>query len=180
MNSTVMPQEIQPQSKPFKRWVIRGAMFAIGRAWQALYRFDRDLQQEIAEWPARYKVMFKVRPNGPYTVMEKDAYGQLCYAGQRYSEDEVNLIIFFKNVESGFLAYTAQIGMVQAYTEHRISIKGDLYYSMSVARSINIVETYLFPASIARHTVKRPPEIPPLKKHAYRLWTVIVGIPFGV
>ena len=71
MGTSAVYQEILPQSRPFKRWVIQGAMFAIGRAWQALYRFDHRLQQEVAEWPAHYKVMFKVRPNGPQMVMEK-------------------------------------------------------------------------------------------------------------
>lgn len=180
MSGKTAYQEIAPGHKRFKVGVIKTAMFALGRAWQALYRFDTRLQTEVADWPEGYRLMFKVCPHGPQLVMEKDAQGRLNYCGLAGREEDVDLVIFFKNVECAFLIYTAQMGIPQAYAEHRMSVKGDLRYGLSVVRSMNVVETYIFPRLIAKQTVKRPVEIPPVKKHAVRLWTYLVGIPFGV
>lgn len=173
-------RELRPGRKPLKRAIIKGAMFALGRAWQTLTRFDERLQREVAAWPADFRLMFKVRPAGPRMVMCKVGERRIRYAGAAYTEDEVDLVVYFKNVESGFLVYTAQMGIPQAYAEHRTSVRGDLQYSLSVVRSMNVVESYIFPGLIARQTVKRPAPIPLLKKHACRLWTYLVGIPFGL
>jgi aldehyde:ferredoxin oxidoreductase len=173
-------REIRPGRKSFKTTAIKIAMFAIGRAWQTLYRFDECLQREVAGWPQGYKVMFKVLPHGPQLVMGKDARGRLRYDGSRYSEEDVDLVFFFKNVECAFVVFSAQMGAAQAHAEHRTSVKGDLRYGLSVIRSLNVVQTYIFPQRIARRTVKRPARIPVFRKHAYRLWTYLVGIPFGI
>lgn len=172
--------EIQPGRKPFKIAVIKIAMWAIGRAWQTLFKFDTQLQEEIASWPDEYRVMFKVKPHGPQLVIQKSPDGQLRYAGAQGQEADADLVIYFKNVECGFLVFSAQIGIPQAYAEHRMSVKGDLRYGLSVIRSMNVIETYIFPRLIARQTVKRLVRIPSLKKYACRLWVYLLGIPFGL
>ena len=73
-----------------------------------------------------------------------------------------------------------QISIPQAYAEHRMTIKGDLRYGLSVMRGMNVVETYLLPHLLAKQAIKRPVFIPAARKHASRLWMYLLGIPFGL
>ncbi len=179
MDTLNLQTEILPQRKPFKRAVVASAMFALGRAWQTLYRVDARLQREVQDWPEGFQVMFKVRPCGPQFVMQKTG-GRLRYCGQQGHADEMDLIIYLKNIESAFMVMTAQMGIARAYAEHRMSVTGDLRYGLAVVRSMNIVESYIFPSLIAGRTIKRPVEIHPVRKHVARLLTYFVGIPFGL
>ncbi|MEW6673553.1 MAG: aldehyde ferredoxin oxidoreductase family protein [Thermodesulfobacteriota bacterium] len=169
-----------PPPKRIKKALVRLVLFVLGRALQSASKLDAAIQAEIAKWPEGFSAMFKVLPRGPRMGFIKTKEGHLAYKGAALREDAADMIIFFKNLECAFLVFTARMGTVQAFAEHRMSLKGDISLAMSLTRCLNIVQTYLYPVLIARTLIKRVPRIPLLKKLGYRLFIYAIGIPFGI
>jgi hypothetical protein len=89
-------------------------------------------------------------------VMQK-RNGKLNFVGTKVP-DKVDLAIYFKNIEAAFLVVTGQIGIAQAYAEHRFTLKGDIFITMPLVRALNITEAYLFPGFMAKKLMKRMPD----------------------
>lgn len=163
--------------KHFKTFVVKCVCFILGRGLQAASRVDADVRREIREWiPEGFTILFKVWPEGPRLGLESRG-GMLRFRGT--SLDDADLVIYFKNIDSAFMMFTAQMGVPQAFAEHRIFVKGDISVSMSLIRCLNIVETHLFPPIIYRRILRRPPSMG-LKKQFCRLYIYLVGIPIGI
>ncbi|MDM8517444.1 hypothetical protein QUF76_14695 [Desulfobacterales bacterium HSG16] len=173
-------REIRPGRKPFKALYIKIALFALGRAMQSASNLDKNIKKEVETWPEGFTAMFKVLPRGPYISWMKEKGNTLVYKGESITEDEADLVIYFKNMENAFLVFSAQAGTAQAFAEHRMSLKGDLAQAMSLTRCLNIVQTYLYPDIIAKMVFKRVPHIPLPKKLFYRLIIIVLGIPLGM
>jgi len=169
-----------PPRKWFKKSLVRLVLFILGRALQSASKLDDDIKAEITDWPDGFSAMFKVLPRGPQMAFMKTTAGHLAYKGAALDADAADMIIFFKNLESAFLVFTARMGTVQAFVEHRLSLKGDIARAMSLTRCLNIVQTYLYPVLIAKHVIKRVPRIPLLQKLWRRLFIYALGIPFGI
>jgi hypothetical protein len=72
---------------------------------------------------------------------------------------DADAVIEFKSLDAALLVLTGQIGIDRAYAEHRFSLKGDLFsIGMPLVRCLYIVESYLFPKSIAKKILKRWPK----------------------
>lgn len=81
---------------------------------------------------------------------------QLIYVGSK--EMPVDFAVSFKNLEAALLVLTAQIGIAQAYAEHRFAMKGDINtYGMPLVQCLYAVENYLFPYFIVKRILKRIP-----------------------
>lgn len=171
---------VRPRRKRFKQLINQVVMFVLGRALQTASRYDSGLQLEAASWPEGFVFMFKVLPHGGTMAVGRGENGRLVYRGAHFNERKASVIINFKNVDAAFLTFTAQLGTDRAYAQHRMSAKGDLTYTMSVIRCLDIVETYLFPRLISKRILKRVPKIPGIKRHLIRLRIYFIGIPFGI
>lgn len=169
-----------PRKSPFKRAIVKTVFFVLGRALQSASKHDKTLQAEVETWPKDMVVVFKVAPHSPRMAFAKTPSNQIQYKGTGITDDEAGLLIAFKNLESAFMMLTAQIGTPRAYIEHRIAVRGDLVYGLSVIRCLNIIERYLFPSFIARRILRRLPDIPFLKRNGLRLWIYLLGIAFGI
>lgn len=169
-----------PRKSRFKKFVVKVVFFVLGKGLQSASKHDRTLQAEVAAWPEDTLILFKVAPHEPRMAFGKTGHDRLEYKGTKITDEEADLMIAFKNLESAFLMLTAQIGTPQAYTEHRIAVRGDLVLGLSVIRCLNIVERYLFPTFLAKRVLRRLPAIPFFKRNGLRLWIYIFGIAFGI
>ncbi|HEX2978833.1 MAG TPA: hypothetical protein VHO48_01095 [Anaerolineaceae bacterium] len=172
--------DIPPRRKPFKRAVNQIVMFVLGRALQSLSHSDPLIQWNVRSWPENFTLTMLVRPDGGSMSVSRTANGQLRYRGSRLPADQADVLIYIKNVDVAFALFTGQLGADVAYAQHAMCARGDLSYTVSVVRVLDVAETYLFPAVLARRLMKELPPIPFLRKHALRLKTYALGILFGI
>lgn len=167
---------LRPKKKTMKLLVSKMFMLSLGRGFQAAAALDDEIKKEIAFWPDGFTIMMKVKPFGPCMVMIKKN-GLLKYAGGAARPD-ADLIISFKNLESGFMVLTGMMGTPQAYCEHRTSVKGNLAEAMRLIRCLENVLAYLFPEILSKRLLKRVPNLTP-KRLLNRGIIYAIGIPFG-
>jgi hypothetical protein len=178
--SPVNYPDIPPRRSPFKKFINKTVLAVLGRALQSLSRSDPLIQHDIACWPEGFTLMMVVRPDGGSLAVTRDAQSHLVYRGSHFDPEKASVVIYIKNIESAFAMFTGQLGADVAYAQHAMCAKGDLSYTVSVVRVLDIVETYLFPAFIARNLMKQLPPIPAGRKHLLRLKTYFLGVPFGI
>lgn len=136
--------------------MIRIIFWFLGRGFQSVASFDKAASEEINGLNDLMYILLKVEPNGPCMVMQKKD-GKLNFVGTKVP-DKVDLAIYFKNIEAAFLVVTGQIGIAQAYAEHRFTLKGDIYITMPLVRALNMTEAYLFPGFMAKKLMARMPD----------------------
>lgn len=69
-----------------------------------------------------------------------------------------DVTIRFKSPDDAFRVFTGQIGIAQAYAQHRFTLRGNMGLAMPFVRCVDIAEGYLFPAVLARRILKRRPK----------------------
>ncbi|HEX3011700.1 MAG TPA: hypothetical protein VHQ70_06625 [Syntrophomonadaceae bacterium] len=168
--------EIRPGQKRFKTILVKIVLFVLGRGFQCIAARDEIVKKEVAGWKESLVIMFQILPCGPYMSLQKKN-GRLCYMG--LTKSYADLVINFKNIETAFMVFTAQIGIPEGYAQHRFSVEGDISQAMSVIRCLNMVEFYLFPRFIAKLILKRVPGMT-AARFGLRLYTYFVGIPLGL
>ncbi|MHA1331045.1 MAG: hypothetical protein ACTSR2_08215, partial [Candidatus Hodarchaeales archaeon] len=156
---------------------VKMVLFTLGRSISSISCFDSTVKSEIENWPDNTGIMFKVLPNGPSMSL---VYRSKKLSYKKVPEEEASIIIYFKNLESAFMALTAQLSTIDAFMQHRNLLKGDPSIAMSLVRCLNIVQTYLFPRLIAKRVIKRVPKIPWYKRYYGRLRVFTVGITLGI
>lgn len=172
--------DIPPRSSPIKRAINKTVLFVLGRSLQSLSRRDPLIQQEVLNWPEGFTLMMVIRPDGGALAVSRLPGGRLQYHGSKFDEAKADVVIYIKNIEAAFAMFTGRLGIDVAYAQHTMCARGDLSYTVSVVRVLNIVEAYLFPSIIARNLMKRMPPIPFARKHLLRLKSYFIGVPFGI
>lgn len=167
---------VNPGKKLFKNLVIKIVMFIMGRGMQSASKHDSDIKKEIESFPEGFRIAMKVLPNGSSLTVEKKGNNMKYLGSKNLGAD---LVINFKNSESAFMVFTAQMGTAKGFAEHRISVKGELSYAMTFTRCINILQGYLFIGIINKRIMKRLPPMP-FKKQLIRFVIYFLGIPFGI
>jgi len=180
IDSAALSVKLVPRRSTFKKAIVKIVFFVLGRGLQSASKHDRTIQQEVATWPENTVVLFKVLPDSPRMAFQKTSTGRIHYLGTRVPEEQATITVAFKNIECAFLMLTAQVGTAQAYSEHRMAVRGDLVLALSIIRCLNVIERYLFPGFIARGILRRLPAIPFWRRHGLRLWIYILGIVFGI
>jgi hypothetical protein len=172
--------DIVPKGKLPKRLINRAVLFVLGRSLQSISKHDRVIQQEVRTWPENLTLMMRILPQGGQMSVRRTPDGRLVYLGTRGNEDKAEIVISIKNTEAAFQMLTGQLGTDVAYARHCIAARGDISLTVSVTRVLNRVETYLFPAFLARRLMKRLPYIPFFQKQLLRFKAYLLGIPFGL
>lgn len=148
--------EVKPGKKRFKTALAKIILFFLGRGFKVCASMDSRIKHEVGCLDDGMTIMMRVDPNGPCMAVRKIS-GKLEYIGSSCLDD-ADMSIYFKNIEAAILVLTGQIGIAQAYAEHRFTLKGDIALGMSVVRCMNIIEAYLFPKFISRKILKKVPE----------------------
>lgn len=172
--------DLFPRKKPVKRTVNKVVLFVLGRALQSLSKTDPLIRNETASWPEGFTLVMNILPNGGSLAVKRQPDKSLKYLGAKFPVEQADVAIHINDVESAFKMFTGQLGSDVAYARHAMSAKGDLSYTVSVVRVINVVETYLFPRIISSKLMKETPSIPGWRLHLMRLKTYTLGVLFGI
>ncbi len=148
--------EIVLGNKRFKGFVAKIVMWFLGRAIIASARLDSYVKKEVVTWKDSSVIMLKVDDFGPSVAIKKE--GRRLTLLKASEIENPDLAIYFKNIEAALLVLTGQLGIAQAFAEHRYTLKGDIGFAMSFVRVIYIVEAYLFPPFITKKVLKSMPD----------------------
>ncbi|MCL6477937.1 MAG: SCP2 sterol-binding domain-containing protein [Peptococcaceae bacterium] len=161
-----------PGKKKLKTMLAGLTFWFLGRGFQAVAALDPKVREEIAGWPDTFTMVMRIQPFGPSLVMGK-RNGKFIYLGSK--EQEADLTVYFKNIEVALPVLLGLSGIDRAFAEHRLSLKGDIIaYAMPLTRCLYMVETYLFPAFIARRILKR---LPRKKRSSLRIYMrILLGV----
>ncbi|MBI9075872.1 MAG: hypothetical protein JEZ02_10705 [Desulfatibacillum sp.] len=176
MNDEMVSHRWKPRKKRGKTFMVQAGLFLLGRALEAAAVLDPDVRREVEGWKDPMTIMLHVHSEGPTMVLKKQD-GVLRYAGS--SPVDADLTIFFKNLESAFLVFSAQMSSPQGSAEHRVSLKGDAGQAMSLIRCMETTQAYLFPKFIAKNVLKKVPPMT-LKRAGVRAAILGVGVPIGL
>ena len=158
------------------RKVLAGAvLFFLGRGLVAAARLDRRVKREIASWPDPTVVTIAIAPDGPRACW-RYADGHLSHIAPSEAVSPT-LLVTYKSVDVALPVLTGQQGILDAVTQHRSTLAGDIGLGMSLVRCLHVVESYLFPDIIGARILPEPParEVPQLLAYAH-LWSTAVSI----
>ena len=134
-----------------KIFISKIVLFFLYRGFNIVNKIDQDVYTEVEKWRDGYTIKIQTSDNGPSLILKKQGKKIV----RLKNEQECDLEIIFKNLDSAFLLLTGRLGIAKAYCEHRFLLKGDIMEAMSLVRCLDIVETYLFPKFISKHLVKK-------------------------
>jgi hypothetical protein len=128
--------------------------FFLWRAFKVLYRCDSRVKAELDSWPDGTILHMQAGPQGPHLALQRTADGPVRV---KSGFDRSHVDVRFKSLDSAFLLATGQLGVAQAYAQHRFYLYGDIAITMSFVRCVDVIEGYLFPRFLTKHILKGAP-----------------------
>lgn len=123
------------------------------RALKFLSHRDSKIREEAQRWPEGKTLRLEVPGATGFTVTgTKDGFQKL------HKDTPGDVTIRFKSPADAFRVFTGQIGIAQAYAQHRFVLRGDMGLAMPFVRCVDRTEGYLFPAFLAKRILKRLPK----------------------
>jgi len=159
----------KPARKSMKKFICATVLNLLGRSFSSLSLTDSPIKNETDKWADGIRILVAACPSGPYLSLKK-ASGRVQYTGGKYIEN-ADLFIEFKSIESGVRALTGLMSIHDAFAQHRFTLKGDIFFGMSVVRCLYIIEAALFPWFYAKRIIKRRPP----KVSKWRAYTGLIG-----
>lgn len=136
-----------------KRLLAGIVFWVMGRGIVACARLDTRVRDEAATWPDGTVITLMMWPGTPKTSVRK-ADGRLSALGSR--DVEPTLLVTFKSVAASVPVLLGMKAVLQAFAEHRATVRGDLGLAMSLVRCLHIVEGYLYPDVMTRRILPSP------------------------
>ena len=134
--------------------LLAGIIFwVMGRGIVACTRLDSRVRDEVATWPEGTVITLMMWPGMPKTSVRKSG-GRLTALGSR--DIEPTLLVTFKSVAASVPVLLGMKAILQAFAEHRATVRGDLGLAMSLVRCLHIVEGYLYPNIMTRRILPSP------------------------
>ncbi len=204
MNINKYP-EIVPGHKFLIQFYIGIMTWTIGKAFQVMYKLDKNVRAEFDRLPknfmmilcvlpeAAFKPFFyaKLMPNfvvdrgllpmGVPMILGKDKEGKLKYMGSDTRGRKITLRLGMKSIDEAFRVFSFREPLAVAFNHGIYIVDGDLPQSLAFVRAMEIVLVTLLPKFLAKLFVKRYPswkELPPVKKWVNRvlLWLRVYTI----
>jgi hypothetical protein len=204
MNINKYP-EIIPGHKFLKQFYISIMTWTIGKAFQVMYKLDKNVKAEFDRLPANFIMNLYILPDGAFKpffyakimpdfvvnhgllplgmpmIIGKDKEGKLKYMGSDTRGKKITLKVGMKSIEEAFLVFCFRSPLAVAYNRGVYIVDGDLTESLAFSRAMEIVLVTLLPKFLAKLFVKRYPswkELPPMKKWINRilLWIRVYTI----
>ena len=136
-----------------KKTIVGIVFFFLWRALKSLYFMDSRVRREMNSWPEGFIIHMQASFTGPHLT-----FGMVSGKPARLSSwHDAQVHIRFKTLDSAFRLVTGQLGVEQAYAQHRFVLSGDIASTMSFVRCVDIAEAYLFPAFITRRILRAVP-----------------------
>ena len=123
------------------------------RALKYLSTADSKIRSEAHAWPNGKTLRLEVPGAGGFTVT-----GTPWGFKKLDKETPGDVTIRFKSPSDAFRVFTGQMGVAQAYAQHKFVLRGDMALAMPFVRCVDITEGYLFPDLLAKRILKRLPE----------------------
>ncbi len=123
------------------------------RALGYLSTADSKIRAEAHAWPSGKTLRLEVPGAGGFTVT-----GTPWGFKKLDKETPGDVTIRFKSPSDAFRVFTGQMGVAQAYAQHKFVLRGDMALAMPFVRCVDITEGYLFPDLLAKRILKRLPE----------------------
>jgi hypothetical protein len=139
-----------------KKRISRIVLFFLGRAFQVLYRRDANIRREVDDWNPGFAFCMKVSREGPGICLMRTEKGM--ERQKKYEPSRVNMTVEFRSIDAAFLVLSGRIGIAQAYSQHRFTMRGSISSCMTLVYCVDIIEGYLFPKLIARKILKKLPQ----------------------
>lgn len=149
-------KEIHAGGKRLKRAYVAIFLWFTGRAIQAAAKVDQEVKKEFDALPEGFTFSLGCLPNGPCMIVGKEN-GKVKYFGSDSKGRRVHIRLIIKSVDAAFLILSFQESTALATARNRLMVDGEVPYSLSVIRILDIVEVYLLPKIIASLAVKRYP-----------------------
>jgi hypothetical protein len=139
-----------------KRAVVGIALLALGGTFERVSKHSAELKEEIKDWKKGIVISLGVLPKGP-AISLKEENGTIRYLGRGYKKPDVKIL--FKNMDSAFLPFTAQMGSHIAFVQHRALLHGSVVDGIKANRAMGIVQAYLLPGIVFGKVFKEPPKL---------------------
>ena len=121
------------------------------RALKFLSYRDSRVQKEACQWPKGKTLRLEIPGARGFTVTGTE------HGFRKLPQDTPgDVTIRFKSPADAFRVFTGQIGIAQAYAQHRFTLRGNMGLAMPFVRCVDIAEGYLFPWCLAQRILKRP------------------------
>ena len=140
-------------SYSLKKLITSVVFFFLWRALRSLYIMDSRIREEMDSWPQNFTLHMQAGLGGPHLTIGMTPSGPVRLFGWETAQVHIR----FKTLDSAFKLVTGQLGVEQAYAEHRFSLSGDIAPTMSFVRCVDIAEAYLFPAFITHRILRAIP-----------------------
>jgi hypothetical protein len=152
-----------------KKTVVNVALLALGVTFEKVSKHSAELKEEIKDWKKGIVISIGVLPKGP-AISLKEENGIIRYLGKGEKKPDVK--IYFKNVDSAFLPFTAQMGSHTAFVQHRALVHGSVVDGIKANRAMGIVQAYLLPGIVFKKVFKVPPKLS-FKQKLFKLWVYL-------
>jgi hypothetical protein len=140
-----------------KALTVRIGLLALAVAFELASVLSRRVRQELSYWPDGLTFAMGVLPNGPTISIKKIPGNRVQYLGRGLHSPDVSIL--FKNLDCAMMVFLGLIGTPQAAAERRFVVHGNIADSTRVARTLAIVQAFLFPEFVVRATYRRPPKM---------------------
>ncbi len=139
-----------------KKAVVGIALLALGGTFERVSKHSDKLKEEIKGWKKGIVISLGVLPKGP-SISLKEENGTIRYLGRGYRNPDVKIL--FKNMDSAFIPFTAQMGSHTAFIQHRALLHGSVVDGIKSNRAMGIVQAYLLPGIVFGKVFKEPPKL---------------------
>lgn len=130
--------------------LVSGCLF---RALKYLSKSDSRIRAEARNWPQGKNLRLEIPSASGFTITgTKHGFVKLP------KDAEAHVTIRFKSPADAFRVFTGQIGVAQAYAQHKFVLKGSMDLALPFVRCVDLTEAYLFPAVLAKRILKRLPK----------------------
>ena len=150
----------------FKKAVSRVVFYVLYRALKALFGYDDNIRREIGGWSQGFSICMRAARGGPSLYIARTGDGIARVKRPGPSKPDIEIV--FKSIDAAFLVLTGQLGVAQAYAQHRFTLRGNVNDTMSFVRCVDITEGYLFPAIMSRRILKELPKKQVMTLTVYR------------
>lgn len=168
-------KDINPQKNRIKNFIVNAGFVLLGRGLESCSYFDQKTKNELNQLPDNFSFTMLVLPQVP-AISLRYINKRLKYLGLKETTNP-DLIICIKNLNTAFKLITTQIGTHKVYAEHKISVHGNVSYSMIITRLMYRVQELLFPKFLHKNILKRSPPLS-LKRMRDQIHIYTLGILF--
>jgi len=132
-------------------------MGIVGRGLAIASRVDSDIRREITGLPVGTIISMRVYPRGPACVLQRTEVGIQYLGGRCPPSPDVEIV--FKHLQHAWLLFSFQENTPTAFARNRLVLDGEVAHAAVFNRCLARLLVLILPRWIARHAVKRYPNI---------------------